>query len=83
MLPVSDQYQYRLGKTITIHTNSYEFVIKYIPLEYISRAVLPKRKPKTDEFSQIHTVFAFGIAFKVIFYEKPENEKNENKDYDF
>ena len=41
----------RLGKTITIHTNSYEFVIKYIPLEYISRAVLPKRKPKTDEFS--------------------------------
>ena len=42
--------QRRLGKTITIHTNSYEFVIKYIPLEYISRAVLPKRKPKTDEF---------------------------------
>ena len=40
----------RLGKTITIHTNSYEFVIKHIPLEYISRAVLRKRKPKTDEF---------------------------------
>lgn len=30
----------RLGKTITIHMNLYDFVIKYIPEGYISHAVV-------------------------------------------
>ena len=54
----------QLGKTITIHTihtNSYEFVIKYIPLEYISRAVLPKRKQKTDDFSYKFIQFLLSV----------------------